>query len=427
MKIKTRSLSYERVMALPRAKHRKPMRPNFILSTVVRAASILDLIPVHFRYTTHGMEKVGKQPCLILMNHSSFIDLKIVSKIFYPKPYGIVCTSDGFVGKEWLMRFLGCIPTQKFVSDVTLIRDIEYMLKEKKSSVLMYPEASYSFDGTATALPRKMGVLLKKLGVPVVTVIAHGAFARDPLYNCLQKRKVKVSAEVTCLLTAEEIREKSVRELDELLDKAFAFDNFAWQKENEILITETFRADGLERILYKCPHCSAEGELVGKGTGLTCHHCGKAWELNPLGQLEATEGETEFSHIPDWYAWERESIRKELEDGTYSLETDLDIGMMVDYKAIYMVGSGHLSHSAEGFRLTGCDGKLSYEQGPLACYGLYSDYYWYEIGDVICIGNQDALYYCFPKGSTPVAKTRMATEELYKLKKRRKVKAAEPV
>ena len=116
-----------------------------------------------------------------------------------------------------------------------------------------------------------------------------------------------------------------------------------------------------------------------------------------------------------------------MEDGTYSLETDLDIGMMVDYKAIYMVGSGHLSHSAEGFRLTGCDGKLSYEQGPLACYGLYSDYYWYEIGDVICIGNQDALYYCFPKGSTPVAKTRMATEELYKLKKRRKVKAAEPV
>jgi hypothetical protein len=41
---------------------------------------------------------------------------------------------------------------------------------------------------------------------------------------------------------------------------------------------------------------------------------------------------------------------------------------------------------------------------------------------VICIGNKDALYYCFPKDGTSVAKTRMATEELYKMKKVRRVK-----
>jgi 1-acyl-sn-glycerol-3-phosphate acyltransferase len=195
MKIKTKTLPYEEVMALPRPKHRNPLKPLFLLQLVVRILAILDMIPTKFTYTTQGMEKIGKkEPCLILMNHSSFIDLKIASKIFFPKRYGIVCTTDGFVGKGLLMRFLGCIPTRKFVSDVGLIRDMEYMLKEKKTSVLMYPEASYSFDGTATALPRKMGILLKKLGVPVVTVITEGAFARDPLYNCLQKRKVKVSA-----------------------------------------------------------------------------------------------------------------------------------------------------------------------------------------------------------------------------------------
>ena len=93
--------------------------------------------------------------------------------------------------------------------------------------------------------------------------------------------------------------------------------------------------------------------------------------------------------------------------------------MMADYSAIYMVGSGRLVHDSEGFRLTGCDGKLTYEQGALACYGLYADYYWYEIGDMICIGNNDVLYYCFPKNcGDVVAKTRLAVEELYKLKKR---------
>ena len=420
MKIKTKQLSYEEVMALPREKHRNPLKPLWLLQLVVRVMAIFDLLPTRFTYKTHGMEQIGKkEPCLILMNHSSFIDLKIVSRIFFPKPYGIVCTSDGFVGKNILMRLLGCIPTQKFVSDMTLIGDMEYLLKKKRTSVLMYPEASYSFDGTATPLPRKMGILLKKLGVPVVTVITQGAFARDPLYNCLQKRKVTVRADVTCLATAQQVKEMTVAQLDELLDNAFSFDNFRYQQENKIVINEPFRADGLNRILYRCPHCQTEGQTEGKGIMLTCKTCGKAHTLDEYGYLVAEE--PAFTHIPDWYRWQRKKVQEELESGTYRLEVDVKIGMLVNTKALYMVGEGKLTHDENGFHLTGCDGKLDYSQGPLACYGLYADYYWYEIGDVICIGNKDALYYCFPQGGDVVSKTRLAVEELYKLKKRRKV------
>lgn len=418
MKIKQLAMDYDAVMALPRAAHKDPKKPSLLLSTVVRLAAIPDLRQTHFTYTTEGMEKVGDQPALILMNHSSFIDLMIMYRIFYPTRFAIVCTGDGFVGKEWLMRRLGCVPTRKFVTDITLVRDMEKLLKEQKTSVLMYPEASYSFDGTATALPRKMGVLLKKLGVPVVMVRTYGAFSRDPLYNNLQKRQVDVRAEVKCLVSASELQEKSVRELDRILDEAFTFDHFRWQQENHIRIPEPFRADGLNRILYKCAACGAEGSTRGEGTALVCRACGKKWELTEDGFLESENGV--FDHIPDWYAWERSQVREELEKGTYSLETDVEIGIMLDYKAIYMVGSGHLSHSTEGFHLTGCGGRLDYTQSPLACYGLYSDYYWYEIGDVICIGNGDVLYYCFPKGGDVVAKTRMAAEELYKLKKHRR-------
>ena len=426
MKITTKQRSYEEVAAMKHPKPRKPMRPLFLLQIVIRVLAIFDLLPTGFTYDTHGMEKLGKkEPCLILMNHSSFIDLKIVSHIFFPRRYGIVCTSDGFVG--WLMKILmpllGCIPTQKFVSDIRLIKNMEYMLKKKQTSVLMYPEASYSFDGTATPLPRKMGVLLKKLGVPVVTVITQGAFARDPLYNCLQKRKVKVRADVTYLLSPEDIKNKSVAELDAMLDEAFGFDNFKWQQENRVVIDEPFRGDGLNRILYKCPHCGVEGKTEGKGIHWTCHNCGKVYELTELGKLQAKDGETVFDHIPDWYTWQRQQVREELENGTYRLDIPVKIGMMVNFDAIYMVGEGRLVHTNEGFHLTGCDGKLDYSQGPVASYSLYADYYWYEIGDMICIGNQEVLYYCFPQeAGDVVAKTRLATEELYKLKKVRRKK-----
>ena len=421
MKIKTKQLAYEKVMALPRPKRRKPLRPLWILTLVIRILAIFDLFPTKFTYTWEDKDKIGKkEPCLILMNHSSFIDLKIASRIFFPKRYGIVSTFDGLIGKGWLMRLIGCVPTQKFVSDMGLVQDMAYLLKEKKTSVLMYPEAGYSFDGTTTTLPRKMGVVLKKLGVPVVTVITSGAFLRDPLYNCLQKRKVKVSAKVEVLATAEELKTLSVKELDERLDKAFSFDAFREQQEQGIIVDEPFRADGLSRVLYQCPHCGMEGKMEGKGVSLTCHSCGKVYILTETGYLEATDGNSAFTHVPDWYNWERRQVRSQLEDGSYCLDIPVDIAMLVDYKALYLVGEGRLKHTVEGFRLTGCDGKLDYTQGPLASHSLNSDYYWYEIGDVIGIGNQDALYYCFPKdGSNVVAKARLAAEELYKLKKPR--------
>ena len=418
MKINTRNLPYEEVLKLPRLEHRTPRMPSKALAAVVRIASAPTLWKTKFRYTTERMELVGDEPCLILMNHCSFTDMKLAYGIFYPKPLGIVTSVDamtGILGK--LMRILGCTPTHKYVSDLTLIKDMEYMLKTNKTSVLMYPEAGYSFDGRTTTLPRKLGILMKKLGVPVVTVITQGAFHRDPLYNMLQIRDVQVSAHVRCLATAEELKEKSVAELDAALDEAFSFDNFAWQRDNRVSIDVPFRADGLHRILYKCPHCGAESKMEGKGIHLTCHACGKQWEMDEYGQLRALQGETVFPHIPDWYTWERDCVRRELEDGTYLLDTDVDIGIQVNLDGICMIGKGHLTHDANGFHLTGADGALDYTQSPVASHTLYADYYWYEIGDVIGIGNNEFSYFCFPEADVSVTKARLATEELYKLLK----------
>lgn len=421
MKIKRRKLPYEEVLKLPRLQHKKPLKPSRFLATVVRIVSAPTLWKTKFSYTTERMELVGNQPCLILMNHSSFTDMKLAFGIFYPQPLGIVTSVDamsGIFGK--LMRLLGCTPTHKYVPDTSLIRDIEYMLKTNKTSVLMYPEAGYSFDGRTTTLPRKMGVLMKKLGVPVVTVITQGAFARDPLYNMLQIRDVKVSAHVKCLATAEEIKEKTVAELDALLDQDFSFDNFAWQRDNKVSIDVPFRADGLHRILYKCPNCGTENKTEGKGIHLTCHACGKKWEMDEYGQLSACEGETVYPHIPDWYTWQRECVRKELENGTYLLDTDVEIAIQVNLDGVCLIGSGRLTHDLNGFHLTGADGKLDYKQSAVASHTLYSDYYWYEIGDVIGIGDNEFSYFCFPGADVSVTKVRLATEELYKMKKLKK-------
>ncbi|MBR5140049.1 MAG: 1-acyl-sn-glycerol-3-phosphate acyltransferase [Clostridia bacterium] len=418
MKIKAREMSYEEALKLPRLKHKKPRKPSMALATLVRILSAPTLRKIKYSYTEERMELVGKKPCLILMNHSSFTDMKLAYGIFYPRKMGIVTSVDamsGILGK--LMRLLGCTPTHKYVSDISLINDIKYMLRENKTSMLMYPEAGYSFDGRATALPRGLGSLLKHLGVPVVTVITQGAFHRDPLYNMLKIRDVKVSAHVKCIATEEEIKELSVAELDALIDEAFSFDNFAWQRDNKIKIDAPFRADGLNRILYKCPHCNTENKMIGRGTSLTCNACGKVWEMDEYGQLFSKDGNTEFSHIPDWYTWQRECVRREIENGSYKIDAEVDIALQINLDGICKVGKGRLVHDENGFHLTGGDGKLDYKQSPLFTHTLYSDYYWYEIGDVIGIGNNEISYFCFPDESVSVTKARLATEEIYKIKK----------
>lgn len=417
MKTTVKRKSYSYALSRVSQDHKKPIKPFFVMQTLIRVLSFFTLLPMGFRVKKIGMEKVSKkEPCLYLMNHSAFVDLQIASKLLWPKRYSIIMTSDGFVGKNLLMKTIGCIPTQKFVSDSVLVRDIFHAVKKNNTSVLLYPEASYSFDGTATTLPESLGKLIKKLGVPVVTIITKGAFAHQPLYNNLKKRKVKISAEMECVLTNEQIENLSFDKINQIIGEKFKFDNFRWQQQNKIEIKEKFRADYLHRVLYKCPHCNAEGETVGEGTTLTCKACGKVWELTEYGFMRAQNGQTEFDHIPDWYNYERQEVRRELLEGKYLLDCDVDIYMLTDMKAIYNVGSGHLIHNNNGFILTGCDGQINYTQAPELSYSLYSDYYWYEIGDMVCIGNGKVLYYCFPKDkSVSVAKVRLAAEELYKI------------
>ena len=420
MKIKLKQAPIEEVLA-KRTPHKKPKKPNILFRTLLRIASIPDLWATKFSCERVGMERLHKkQPCLILMNHSSFIDFEVASTVFYPRPLNIVATFDAFIGKDWLMRQIGCLETKKFTVGAQLIRDMSYALKTLKTSVLLFPEAGYSLDGTSTVLPESIGKCVKLFGVPLVSVTTYGAFARQPLYNNLRKRKVKVKAKVEYLLSPEEIQEKTVEEINEVVFKAFAFDNFRYQKENNIVIADENRAEGLERILYKCPCCKAEGKTEGKGKTLTCHACGKVYEMTELGEMRALDGNTEISHIPDWYQWEREQVKAELEKGEYGLDIPVDILIMTDTKSVYEVGEGRLEHNENGFRLTGCDGKLDYRQSATAIYSINADFFWYQIADTVNIGDHNVQYFCFPKDkSNSVAKVRLAAEELFKIAKKK--------
>lgn len=431
MKIKTITKPYEEVMAIESPKHFKPYKTNIFWQTLTKLISQPALINSHFEGKKTGMEKLGKdEPALILMNHSGFTDFEIAYSMLYPRKFNTVASIETFMGLDWIMKPIGIFPTRKYIADLQLIRDIRYCLTKNKSSVLMFPEAVYTLDGTSVTLPETLAKFVKMLGVPLCTIITHGVYLHVPAYGYVENRDVPIKAELKYLLSPEQIKAMSLDEIKEVIDKEFSFDDFRWQQENNIEIDEDFRAAGLHKILYKCPHCKAESRMNSDGTHLFCEACGKKWELTDHGFLKATNGETEFDHVPDWYAWERECVRKEIIDGTYGFDVPCDIMVFMDWKALYKVGSGRLSHNPEeGFHLTGCDGKLDYRQSSRSMYTCEAIPYWYQIDDVIGLGNNKVLYYAFPTEQKEVViKSKLAVEETFKLiNEKKRAKIAEKV
>ena len=305
---------------------------------------------------------------------------------------------------------------RKFTSDFDLIKQLKYVVDHKRV-IAMFPEARYSLCGTKAIIPTSVARLCKYLNVPVVMLKMHGHHINSPFWNLHDRNVQPIEAKLYPILNKEQLQEMSLEEVDQVIQDNFEYVEYKWQKENNIHVTYEGRAEGLHKVLYKCPHCGTEYRMNSKGIHLFCEHCGKKWEYTELGELKALEGETEFSHIPDWYEWERDNVRKEVEAGTYHFEGDVHTSMMPKDKFV-PIGNGHLVHNMDGFTLTGeFEGEKYKVVLPAGMhYGVHIEYeYLGKYGDCVDLNTLDNTYYVYPHGEDfAVTKFSLACEEIFK-------------
>ena len=236
-KLKHYECTYEELMAMEPTPHKAPKKPNIFWRSLAWGLSVPALRNVDFKLEKVGMDKLGKnEPALIFMNHSNFLDFQIAMHALRSRKVNIVATFDAFINKERALRGVGCIPTRKFTTDFTLVRDIKYCLNTLGTSVLMYPEADYSYGGRAHTIPLSAAGLIKLMGVPFCMIETYGGFINDPIYNNLHDRKSRVSACLRYILSPEQIKEMSVEEIYEVVLREFSYDGFRWQQENNVVI-----------------------------------------------------------------------------------------------------------------------------------------------------------------------------------------------
>jgi len=393
-----------------------PLRQRFYLRPITWALSIPDTLRHKAIIKRVGMEGV-KPPYLLLCNHNSFLDFKVMTAAIFPHRANYVVAIDGFIKREWLMRLVGCICTRKFTNDIMLVKNMLHVIQQG-DIVVLYPEARYSLCGTNAVLPASLGKLIKKMNVPVVTLIMHGHHVNSPFWNTKNRAVKPIEAELKLLYTPEQIRELTVNEINEGLDQAFEYDDFRWQKEKGIHIKYPHRAKGLHKVLYQCPHCLTEYEMDSKGDSLWCNHCGKKWTMSTLGELKAEEGETEFSHIPDWYEWQRDNVRMEIEAGTYHFQSRVIVHSLPNSKGFIDLGSATMIHDMRGFLLKGSHNSTPYELTwkPQSLYSCHIEYDYCKLGDCVDLNTNNDTLYIYPQTKKfSVTKISLATEELYKM------------
>ena len=184
-------------------------------------------------------------------------------------------------------------------------------------------------------------------------------------------------------------------------------------------IKELFRAEGLHKPLFICPHCETEHQMDSKDNTIFCKKCGVTYEMDTLGRLANIDGDTIFSHIPDWFEWQRDVVKRQILNNQYNVSIEVDIDMLPNNTGFYRVGSGTLSHSKDGFRLDG-EG-FTIERPVKANFGVHIEYDYFGKGDCVSFSTLEDTFYIYPKDQNySVTKFHFAVEELYKLEVEKK-------
>lgn len=397
--------------------NKKVIKPKWYLKIVEFVGTAYFMLTNNAHVKTDKAVKKIKGPYLILSTHAAFMDFPMIVKGIFPRTTGWVMSVEEFRRGDWLMYGIGGIPKRKFTHDVVTARHMLRYIRQLKHTVTLYPEARFEFAGINERLDKALGKFCKHANVPVVMCKAYGNFINSPQWSKHPYRKIRQEAHIYQLLSVEDLQKLSAEEIQEKIEQAFVKDEYKWQADNGYHTKCKKRADGLYRILYKCPACGKEFKMNSGGTHLWCEECGAKWEMDTLSRLHGVNTDKGFSHIPDWYNWEREEVRKEVQNGTYYFEDEVRVEDYYSTQAGFIdVGTAKVIHDKNGFTFEGTvDGEPFNLNKPVSSmYSVHVEYDFLKRGDAFDIATDKTSYFMFLKNAKNyLTKMHFATEELY--------------
>lgn len=408
----------KKIDTTPFDRFRVPPKQNLFLTPLFWLYCWLSTRSGRLKIKKTGMEGL-KPPFLVLGSHHAFMDFYVTPLALFPYRVNFVSELEGFeYFGETIFRHIGCLGTRKFVNNIALVKNIKKVL-DRKGILVVYPEARYANVGTNTDIPESVGKMAKKFGVPVVGINMHGNYLQSPIWNLKKRKGARLEAELVRLFSREELEKSSTDEINRKISDFLTYDEYKWQLEKKMKIDFPKRAEGLHKALYRCISCNSDFSMNSKGAEIYCEKCGARYSMNEYGQLTENGRLFEYSHIPDWYEWQRECVHREIEEGRYSLDVSVHVEALPNAVNFIDCGDGRLLHNENGFFLTFKDYGDTEEKTlsfpPLSTLSVHTEYDYRNMGQCITLSTLDNTYFLFPKGEGfNATKIQFAAEYLYK-------------
>lgn len=388
-----------------------PKKQNLFLMPVIWLGSYLLTRKNHLKIEKNlrGI----KPPFLVIATHQGFSDYYIAPLALFPHRANYVSDVEGYAAfGEWLYRSIGCIGKRRFVSDVSVLLNMKKCIR-RNQSVVVYPESRHCNAGTTSYLPDHLGQLAKYLNVPVVILSTHGSYLESPFWDEEYSRKSPIKAKLECLYTKDELISASEEEIQKKAADALQYDEYAWQQENRIYLKRN-RANGLHKVLYRCPLCNAMDTLnpdvkrnlmmggimtASDEEGIQCKICGAKWKLTPLGELEyagiKNEAAKAFRSIPSWYEWERDCAIHDWNSGSQKITYAVHVEALPNSKGFIDCGRGTLELNQDAFVLSFGGQRLVFPHRIRE--SVQTEYNYKGKGMCLVLSTTDNCYYIYSK------------------------------
>lgn len=306
--------------------------------------------------------KGKKGPFIVIANHEAVLDFTNLIGMT-SRRMSIVISNSFYQSMpiKKIIDYLGMIPKQQFQTTIGDLKKMKAVIEQGEPLVL-YPAGLMCEDGISTPIPVGTYKFLKSLKTDIYVAKTIGTYFAMPKW-AKGVRPGRTYMDVYKLFSKEELAEMDLQTIQEKANEALLFDAYREQEYLLIKYKDNHNIEGLENVLYMCPHCMTEFSMRVKDQNIIyCSNCGYEQVSDEYAFLHNHRGiGKELRYVSDWSKLIQKTLKERLKhDIEQILQAETKI-QMIDYEkhSFIDVGHGLVSLSKDHFLI---DGQLNGEK-----------------------------------------------------------------
>ncbi len=390
-------------------------KPSFLHYRVAQGAAWLLATFVFRRRFLRNEIKGKKGPFVVIANHQAALDF--VNLIGATRRRMTFVISKSFFSTlpiKGFMEKMGVIPKQQFQTAVSDLKAMRSVI-EAGQPVVIYPAGLMCEDGLSTPIPSATYKFLKWLGVDVYMAKTVGSYFVMPKWKG-GMHPARTYMDVYQLFSKEELAEMDEAAIRQRAEEALLFDAYREQEAMPTPSRHNRHVEGLENVLYLCPHCGKEYVMQAVGDTLRCTACGYEQVSDEHGILHNRKGlGEEIRYVSDWSRRIHNRLKERIQNGMdTTLSSAVTIRMIDESQNQFVeVGSGHLHLNQDRFLITGTiHGKPVELTVPIAGIPTLP----FSPGKHLEVQHGATIYRCVPEDRRLVMKFIQMVKIFYELK-----------